>query len=129
MDTNLVVLIGRLTKDSEIKYTSAGLAVMNFSIALSKNVKGEKKTDFFDVTAFGKMAESLNPYLTKGRQVAIQGALSQDRWQGQDGQNHSKISVIADNIQLLGSKETSASAKVETQTAPVQGEFPEDIPF
>ncbi len=105
-DVNAVVLVGRLTRDSELKYTASGSALCNFSIAVNRRVKkGDQWLDeasFFDLTLWDKQAEGLNKYLVKGTQVAIQGELRQDRWE-KDGQKFSKVQVFVSNIQLLGS--------------------------
>ncbi|GHT52944.1 single-stranded DNA-binding protein [Spirochaetia bacterium] len=104
-DINHVVLVGRLTRDSELKYTANGQPVTKFSIAVNRSVKkGEKweeETSYFDIVLWGKRAESLNQYLIKGKQIGVDGELRQDRWE-QDGKNHSKVEVIASNINLLG---------------------------
>lgn len=99
-DINKTVLVGRLTKDIEIKYTNSGAAIGNLSIAVNRSRKHDE-TSFFDVKIYGKMAESLRPYLTKGKQVAVEGFLKQERWQ-KDGQNFSRVTVGAENVQLLG---------------------------
>lgn len=103
-DMNMVALVGRLTRDPEIKYTSAGAAVLNMSLAVNRRKKsGDSWTDevsYFDVQLWGKLAESLVNYLTKGKQVAIQGELRQSRWE-QDGQKRSKVSIIAQTLQML----------------------------
>jgi single-strand DNA-binding protein len=102
-DINRVVLIGRLTRDAELRQN--GTIVSSFSIAVNRKRKqgGEWVDDvsYFDIVAFGKQAESLQEYLTKGKQIAIDGELKQDRWE-KDGQNRSKVVVIANSIQLLG---------------------------
>ena len=104
-DINHVVLIGRLTRDAELKYTSSGQAVCKFSIAVNRAKKSgdqwEEEANFFDVVLWGKRGEALNQYLLKGKTVGIDGELRQDRWQ-QDGQNRSRIEIVANNIQLLG---------------------------
>lgn len=104
-DINNVVLVGRLTRDIEIKYTQSGMAVGKLGLAVNKRIKRNEQwideTSFFDVTLFGKVAESLQPYLTKGKQVGVDGELRQNRWE-QDGQKRSKVEVVANNIQLLG---------------------------
>ena len=110
MDINHVIEIGNLTKDEEVNYTPGGMAVGKFSIAVNRRVKkGQEWTDevnYFDVSLFGKQAESLKPYLTKGKKVAIEGYLKQDRWQDQQtGQNRSAVKIVANNIQLLGGKD------------------------
>jgi len=104
-DVNHVILIGRLTRDAELKYTSGGMAVCKFAIAVNKRRKqGDQWVDevnFFDIVLWGRSGESLNQYLVKGKQIAVEGELRQDRWE-QDGQNRSKIEIMANNVQLLG---------------------------
>ncbi|MDR2101148.1 MAG: single-stranded DNA-binding protein [Treponema sp.] len=104
-DLNHVVLIGRLTRDAELKYTAGGQAVCKFSIAVNRRKKsGDQWVDeanFFDIVVWGRQGESLNQYLLKGKMVGVDGELRQDRWE-QDGQNRSKVEIIANNLQLLG---------------------------
>jgi len=104
-DLNHVVLIGRLTRDAEIKYTAGGQAVCKFSIAVNRRKKSgdqwEDEANFFDIVLWGKQGESLQSYLVKGKMIGVDGELRQDRWQ-QDGQNRSKVEIIANYIQLLG---------------------------
>ena len=106
-DINTVVLVGRLTRDAELKYTKGGTAVLSFSIAVNKSKKeGDQWKDeghFFDCSMFGKRAESLNQYLTKGMQIAISGSLEQQRWESKDGPR-SKVSVVVDELSMLGGK-------------------------
>ena len=103
-DINKTVLVGRLTKDIEIKYTNSGAAIGNLSIAVNRSRKQDDQwvdeASFFYVKIYGKMAESLRPYLTKGKQIAVEGFLKQERWQ-KDGQNFSRVIVGAENVQLL----------------------------
>lgn len=103
-DINKTVLVGRLTKDIEIKYTNSGAAIGNLSIAVNRSQKQDNQwvdeASFFYVKIYGKMAESLRPYLTKGKQIAVEGFLKQERWQ-KDGQNFSRVIVGAENVQLL----------------------------
>ena len=114
MDLNQVSIIGRLTRDAENRATGSGLYVCNFSIAVNRRKKNgdqwEDEANFFDVTLFGKQAENLHRHLVKGKRVAISGELRQERWQ-QDGQNRSKVGIIADNVQLLdgGNKNESGT--------------------
>jgi len=104
-DINQVVLIGRLTRDAELKYTTSGQAVCKFSIAVNRARKNgeqwEEEPNFFDIVLWGKRGEALAQYLLKGKPVGVEGELRQDRWQ-QDGQNRSKVEIVANNIQLLG---------------------------
>ena len=130
-DVNHVILIGRCTRDAELKYTSGGMAVCKFAIAVNRRKKnGDQWVDeasFFDVVAWGKIGEALNQYLVKGKQVAVEGELHQNRWE-QDGQSRSKVEINADNIQLLGGGTEPAPSRQEApQNQP--GYFPDDIPF
>jgi single-strand DNA-binding protein len=104
-DLNHVLLIGRLTRDAELKYTSGGMAVCKFAIAVNRRKKsGDQWIDeasFFDIVLWGRSGETLNQYLVKGKQVAVEGELHQNRWE-QDGQSRSKIEIMASNVQLLG---------------------------
>jgi len=104
-DVNHVVLIGRLTRDAELKYTASGMAICKFSLALnSRYKKGEEwveESHFFDITLMGKSGEAINQYLIKGKQIAVEGELRQDRWE-QDGQKRTRVYVFANNVQLLG---------------------------
>lgn len=111
-DLNHVVLIGRLTRDlgedeRSFGFIGNGQARANVSIAVNRSKKnGEQWVDevnYFDVTIWGKTAENLKPYLTKGKMIAVDGYLKQDRWE-KDGQKMSKVSVVANNVQLLGGK-------------------------
>ena len=105
-DINSVFVIGRLTKDPEVKYTTGGTAKMDLSIAVNRSVKENDKwtsrASFFDIEYWGKKAEGINQYLHKGKQIGVQGYLDQKRWTGQDGTNHNKIVIVADTIQLIG---------------------------
>ena len=105
-DLSVAVLVGRLTRDAELKYTNSGQAICHFSVATSSRVKkGDQWIDessFWDIDLWGKRAESLNQYLTKGKLVAVQGDMRQDKWE-QDGQNRMKVKITANDVQLLGS--------------------------
>ncbi len=107
-DISNITIIGRLTRTIEVNYTPGGTAIGNFSIAVNRSVKKDQQwaeeADFFDVKIIGKQAESLKAYLTKGKQVAIEGYLRQERWE-KDGQKHSRVVINTNNIQLLGGKD------------------------
>ena len=111
MSINAVIIIGNLTRDEELSYTPSGMAVGKISIAVNRRVKkGQEWVDeanYFDVSLFGKQAESLKPYLTKGKQIAVDGFLKQDRWKDQNGQNRSAVKIITNEVQLLGGKDGS----------------------
>jgi single-strand DNA-binding protein len=115
-DLNQVIIIGRLTRDPEIKYTSTGTPVTKFSIAnnASYTQSNEKKeiVNFFDINVWGNQAESCSKYLKKGSQVAIDGHLRQNRWVDQaTGKNVSKVEIVANSVQFL-----SPSQRNEGQT-------------
>jgi single-strand DNA-binding protein len=101
-DLNVVLVEGRLTRDPELKYTPSGMAVVNFSVAVSRSrkVDGEqvKEASFFDVVAWAKLAEACGQYLKKGRGVRVQGQLKQDRWTSPEGDQRSKVVVVADTV-------------------------------
>lgn len=104
-DINITVLVGRLTKDGELKYAKSGLPILAFSLAVNRSVKqGDQWKDeasFIDCEYMGKPAEAVARYLTKGQQVGVEGELKQDRWE-QNGQTRSKLVVSAHNVRLMG---------------------------
>lgn len=114
-DLNQVSVIGRLTRDQELKYTQSGTAVMSLSIAVNRSVKqGEQWVDvpsYFDVSVWGKQAETLNQFLHKGKQIGVMGHLEQQRWQAQDGSNRSRVVIMAENVQLLGGNEQNGQPR------------------
>ncbi|MCR5605813.1 MAG: single-stranded DNA-binding protein [Treponema sp.] len=109
-DMNTVFMVGRLTRNMEVRYSGNGYAVGHFSLANNRRRKNGdqwiEEANYFDVTIFGKSADGLKAYLTQGKQVAVQGYLQQDRWE-KDGQKYSRVSIVATDIQLLGSKSGS----------------------
>lgn len=104
---NQVILIGRLTKDPEIRYIpSTGTAVTTFSLAVNRDFKdkdGERKADFFNITAFGKTAENCANYLAKGNQCAVRGRLQNEQWE-KDGEKRYATKIIADQVEFLTPK-------------------------
>ena len=103
---NKVMLIGRLTRDPELRYTSSGLAVCSFSIAVDrrfKNPSGEKQTDFFRCSAWRQTAEFVNTYVTKGKLVAVDGRIEMNKFVGQDGVEKQSADIVCDQVELLES--------------------------
>lgn len=141
-DINLVCVSGRLTRDIDVRYLQNAAPVGTFALATNKSVKKNgswtEDTSFIDITIYGKLAEVLKPYLTKGKKISVTGAFRQDRWE-KNGQKFSKIVVIADKINFLETQKTEGSAPAPQsapQQMPPQPEysndgtmFPEDIPF
>ncbi len=157
-DLAIAVVVGRLTRDAELKYTNSGQAVCHFSVATSaRRKKGDQwveESSFWDVDFWGKGGESINQYLTKGKLVAVEGAMRQDKWE-QDGQTRSKTLITANTVQLLGSSGGSGGqggsydrsagrpqggqqggsqggpqgARQDGSGAPPRDDFTDDIPF
>ena len=129
-DINVVTLVGRLTRDIEVKATKDGTPVGEIGLAVNGRKKtGEDWTDevsFFDVTLFGKRAVSLAPYLLKGTTIAMQGSLRQNRWTTQEGKNRSRVGIRISDIQLLSSIKQQAPAPEESSRA---ADFDDDILF
>ena len=111
---NKVMLIGNCTRDPEIRYTPKGTAVAEIGLAVNRfstNEQGERReeTTFIDVTLWGRQAEIAGEYLKKGRPVFVEGRLQLDTWDDkQSGQKRSKLKVVGENIQLLGSRDGGA---------------------
>jgi single-strand DNA-binding protein len=120
---NRVILVGNLTRDPELRYIQSGSAVADIALAVNdrrKNANGEwvEETSFIDVTLWGRTAEVASEYLSKGSPVLIEGRLKLDRWESQDGQKHSRLRVVCERMQMLGSKgEARANAAPAGRTA------------
>ena len=124
---NSVTLMGRLTKDPEVKQTTTGKNVCPFTIAVDKGY-GQEGTNFFDCESWNKTAEFVGQYLKKGDLVLVDGRLDQQTWE-KDGQKRSTIRVVVNTVQSLSSKKEKAETQ-ETTEAPVQEEINlSDIPF
>lgn len=128
-DLNKVILIGRVTRDvgtdeRSFSFVGNGVAKLVVSIAVNrsikKNEKWEDEVSYFDVTIWGKVAESLKDKLVKGKQISVTGYLKQDRWE-KDGKKQSKLNIIAESVQLLGGGKSENTSETE--------EFAEDCPF
>ena len=141
-DLNHVIEIGRLTRDigeRDFSYTTGGTARLNLSIAVNRSVKKNgawtDSVSYFDVTVWGKTAENIKSYLHKGKQIAVDGYLDQQRWE-KDGVKYSKVVIIADSVQLLGGNENGQYSAPQAQqpagdyqSAGSGDDFQEDIPF
>jgi len=114
-DYNKVILIGRMTRDIEVRYTPSGSAVGDLSLAVNEKRKdGEDIVSFVDVTAWGKTAEVLAEYGGKGKQILVEGKLRQERWE-KDGKNYSKLKVVCERMQLLGGIPQSSEGEQATE--------------
>ena len=141
---NKVLLIGNLTRDPQLSYLPSQTAVVDFGLAVNRRwtgKDGEKKEDtcFVDCTAFGRPAETINKYLSKGRPVFVEGRLTFSSWTAQDGTKRSKLKVTVENFQFLGppsgggsgtgKTEESTDSQVESGTVGDGIGQADDIPF
>ena len=131
---NKVVLLGRLTKDPELRYAEgSGTAVCRFTVAINRQLKKDE-TDFINCVAFGKTGETIAQYITKGRQIAITGSIRTDSYDAKDGTKRYTTDVIVETFEFVESKkkETNEFDKQATNFPdPFTKEYeePDDIPF
>ena len=127
---NKVMLMGNLTRDPELRFTSNGSAVTSFGLAVNRKFKqgDEWKDDvcFVDITVWGKQGENCAEYLSKGRPAFIEGFLKFSTWES-DGQKRNKLEVVANTVQFLGSAPGSAGGTGGTGPTPPSDE--DDVPF
>lgn len=141
---NKVMLMGNLTRDPELRYTPKGTAIARLGIAVNRRWTSEggeqrEETTFVDVDAFGKQAETLGQYMKKGRPIFIEGRLRLDSWEDkQTGQKRSKLGVVLENFQFLGSGQTRSDEGAEAPrervvSGPQSADAPppedDDVPF
>ena len=101
MSFNKAILIGRLTRDAELRYTPNGRPVMSFGLAVDRWGSKEKEADFFDIDVWGQTAEAISKYATKGKMVAVDGRIQIDRYE-KDGQQRKAYKIVANDVRLLG---------------------------
>ncbi|MCB7129214.1 MAG: single-stranded DNA-binding protein [Candidatus Brocadiales bacterium] len=135
---NKVFLMGNLTRDPELRYTQSGTALASFGVAVSRNwtsQDGEKKEDvcFVDITMFGKRAEIISEYFSKGSPIFVEGRLQFSQWESKDGQKRSALRVVAEDFQFIGQTKKRGSPAGATQpeggSAPKDDISEEEIPF
>ena len=126
---NKVFLIGRLTRDPEIRFLPSGTQITTFSIAVNRRFRvGEdwrEETYYFDIETFGNLAERLGKQLNKGTQILVEGQLRQDRWKTSSGENRSKIKIVADKVNMIGG--ATKGQITETDSTNIE-ESPLDLP-
>ncbi len=121
---NKVFLIGRLTRDPELRYTGNNTAVASFTIAVNRsytNQAGEREADFIPVVVWRRQAESVKNYLSQGSQVAVEGRIQVRNYDDQNGDRRYVTEVIADSVEFIGSKKDSQSSNYNNQPASIQG--------
>ena len=129
---NNVILIGRTTREVELRYTTSQTAVARFSLAVERPVKdGEKKADFPNIIVFGKQAENCEKYLAKGRKVAVQGRLQTGSYEDKDGKRVYTTDVIAERVEFLewGDSRTEESQNEHQETVDDFKALDEAVPF
>lgn len=136
MSINKVIIVGRLTKDPELKQTPSGSNVCNFSVATSDvwydkaTKQKQESTEFHNIVAWGSSAEFVSKYVNKGRQVYIEGKLQTRKWEDKDGNNRYTTEIKADKIEALGSKPSDSTAQAKDYKPSAQSDFTADeIPF
>lgn len=115
---NKVFLIGRLTRDPELRYTGNNTAVASFSLAVNRNFtnqSGEREADFINIVVWRKQAENVKNYLSQGSQVAIDGRLQTRSYDDNNGQKRYVTEVIADNVEFLGTKGSTSNQQIENK--------------
>lgn len=127
-DLNRCEFIGRLGKDPELRYTPAGDAISNFSLACGWKSKEKEGTEWIRITAFGKLAEIAGQYLKKGSQVYISGRMTTRKWKNKEGVEQFSTEINADQMQMLGAKTESAAPPVAKQAADI-ADVDDDLPF
>ena len=144
-DINRVTLVGRLTRDPELRHLPSGSPVLEFGLAVNGRQQDSggqwvDKPNFFDVKVYGNQAEFLSQYLQKGRRVGIDGRLDWRSWEAQDGTKRSKVDVVAQTVQFLDSRGDgeggggSGGGYIPSDVPAPAGDFPssptdDDIPF
>ena len=123
---NKVFLIGRLTRDPELRYTSSNIAVATFSIAVDRNFSnaaGEREADFINIVVWRKQAENVKNYMHKGSQVAIDGRIQTRSYDDTDGKKRYVTEVVADNVQFLDSKGSRDASTPTSAPEPTPYDF------
>ncbi len=136
MSLNRVVLIGRLAKDPELRFTPDGTPVATLRLAVSRppTKEGQQGADFFNVVVWRRLAELCSEYLGKGRLIAVEGRLRRRDWKTSEGQPRSDVEVVASNIQFLdrkveGVEPKEVSDSTKDETLPEEIDIDEEIPF
>lgn len=149
---NVVAIVGRLTRDPELRALPSGTSVCDLGVAVDDRYKDsngdwQDRANFFDVTVWGKQGESVAQYMSKGREIAISGELRQERWETDDGSKRSKVKIVASTVQFIGprpdgdngggSSEPRSDVPADTTDLPpeggneaaLMGASDDDIPF
>jgi single-strand DNA-binding protein len=139
---NRVILAGNLTRDPELRFTNDGVPVCSFGLAVNRVRSKSEEVDFFDISAWRELGETIANYKKKGDPILVEGRLQYRTWEAQDGSKRSKVDVVADNVQFLGrpgdpagdagapaSGENRRSRGKDREEVDINEEDFEDIPF
>ncbi|PWU06158.1 MAG: single-stranded DNA-binding protein [Verrucomicrobia bacterium] len=150
---NKVLLLGRLTRDPELRVTPNGLNICKFSLAISRKYKAndgsmKEEVTFVDIDAFGKQGEVVAKFFSKGKPIFVEGRLKLNEWDGQGGEKRSKLTVVLENFQFIGSKEdaseysdapgyesvspamrSTSAVGANSHSATSEDNFDDDVPF
>jgi single-strand DNA-binding protein len=126
---NKVILMGNLTRDPELRVTQGGMSICKFGIATSRQTKApdgtaKEETAFIDVDAFGKQADTIGKYLSKGRPILIEGRLRLDQWETQTGEKRSKLCVVLEGFQFVGARADDGAGQLQVDEGGVRQEAP-----
>lgn len=124
---NKVIIMGRLTRDPDLKQTQSGVAICKFSVAVERQFKdsktGERLTDFLDCTAFRGTAEFISRYFSKGNMILVEGNIQNNNYTDNNGVKHYSNNIMVENVSFCGGKNEGGT----TQTEPTQPRLPENV--
>lgn len=128
---NSVVIMGRLTKDPELKTTQSGLSVASFTVAVDRKYQkgSERQADFLNVVAWRQTAEFVEKYFTKGSMIAIQGSIQTRTYEDKNGNKRTAVEIVADNVSFCGSKGGSGKPNLNVSNDDFEEIGDDDLPF
>lgn len=125
---NCITIMGRLTRDPELRRTGSGTAVANFSVACDRDFSKEKEVDFIDCTAWRQTAEFVSKYFTKGRMIVVSGRLQTSSYTDKDGNKRRKTEVVADNV-YFGDSKRDAAGEAQTPATSYGGGYEDTLNY
>jgi single-strand DNA-binding protein len=131
---NKVMIIGHLGRDPEMRYTPSGKPVTTFTVATSRtwnSTDGERhtETEWFSIVTWGNLAEICKQYLTKGQQVYIEGRLQTRRWEDSEGNKHTSVEIVANEMMMLGERRDAAAAQPGEASPADEDQVEDEYPF
>ena len=129
---NKLTIIGNLTRDPELRTTSAGVSVCSFTVAVNRrnrNQNGQAEADFFRVSAWRERGETCAKYLTKGKKVCVIGSVSVKTYQANDGTTKASLEVTADDVKFLSARDQENAPEVDQQSGYVKANVDDELPF